>query len=144
MSEKNLKVNSCVYMYNGITLLYSRNYHNIINQLYFKNKALIFFFFFFLGPHPQHMEVPRLGVELELQPLAYTTTTATPYPSHICKLCCSLQQHQIFNPVSEARDCTHIFMNTSCILNSLSHNGTPPKINLLKHTDTHKSVVKKV
>ena len=30
---------------------------------------LFFFFFFFLvflGPHPQHMEVPRLGVELEL------------------------------------------------------------------------------
>ena len=23
-------------------------------------------FFCFLGPHPQHMEVPRLGVELEL------------------------------------------------------------------------------
>ena len=30
-----------------------------------------------LGPHLQHMEVPRLGVELELQPLAYTTATAT-------------------------------------------------------------------
>ena len=27
------------------------------------------------------MEVPRLGVELELQPLAYTTATATPDPS---------------------------------------------------------------
>ena len=27
---------------------------------------LPFFFFVFLGPHPQHMEVPRLGVELEL------------------------------------------------------------------------------
>ena len=26
---------------------------------------LLFFFFFFLGPQPQHMEVPRLGVELE-------------------------------------------------------------------------------
>ena len=25
-----------------------------------------FFFFFFLGLQPQHMEVPRLGVELEL------------------------------------------------------------------------------
>ena len=28
----------------------------------------IFFFFFFLGLHLQHMEVPRLGVELEPQP----------------------------------------------------------------------------
>ena len=34
----------------------------------------VFFFFFFLlflGPLPQHMEVPRLGVESELQPPAY-------------------------------------------------------------------------
>ena len=27
---------------------------------------LSFSFFFFLGPHPWHMEVPRLGVESEL------------------------------------------------------------------------------
>ena len=27
----------------------------------------------FLGPHPRHMEVPRLGVQLELQMLTYTT-----------------------------------------------------------------------
>ena len=35
----------------------------------------VFFFFlcFFLGPHPQQMEVPRLGVQSELQWLAYTT-----------------------------------------------------------------------
>ena len=31
--------------------------------------------FGFLGPHPWHMEVPRLGVQLELQLLAYTTAT---------------------------------------------------------------------
>ena len=29
-------------------------------------------FLCFLGPHPQHMEVPRLGVESELQLLVYT------------------------------------------------------------------------
>ena len=34
------------------------------------------FFFFFLGPHPQYMEVPRLGVQSELQVPAYTTATA--------------------------------------------------------------------
>ena len=39
MWEKNLKENGCVYMYNQITLLYSRNYHNLVNQLYF-NKML--------------------------------------------------------------------------------------------------------
>ena len=32
------------------------------------------------------MEVPRLGEELELELLAYTTATATSNPSHICKL----------------------------------------------------------
>ena len=37
---------------------------------------VVLFFFAFLGPHPGHMEVPRLGVESELQLLAYTTATA--------------------------------------------------------------------
>ena len=45
-----------------------------------------FFFFGFLGPYLWHMEVPRLGVELELQVLAYTTATAMGDPSHICDL----------------------------------------------------------
>ena len=34
------------------------------------------FVFVFLGPHLQHMEVPRLRVTSELQLLAYTTVTA--------------------------------------------------------------------
>ena len=38
------------------------------------------FFLFFLGPHLRDMEVPRLGVELELHLLAYTTATAMPDP----------------------------------------------------------------
>ena len=37
-----------------------------------------FFFFSFLGPHPRRMDVSSLGVELELQLLAYTTATAIP------------------------------------------------------------------
>ena len=37
----------------------------------------IYIYFVFLGLHPRHMEAPRLGVESELQPLAYTTATAT-------------------------------------------------------------------
>ena len=35
----------------------------------------IFFVIFFLGPHPQHMEVPRLGVKLELHLPTYATVT---------------------------------------------------------------------
>ena len=59
----------------------------------------------FLGPNLQHMEVPRLGIELELQLPAYTTDTDTAMqdPSCICDLHHSSQQRQIFNPLSEAR-----------------------------------------
>ena len=39
-----------------------------------------FFFFFFLGPHPQHMDVPKLGVESQLHLLACATAIATPDP----------------------------------------------------------------
>ena len=42
--------------------------------------------FVFLGLHPQHMEVPRRGVKLELQLLVYTTATATRDSSCICDL----------------------------------------------------------
>jgi len=49
------------------------------------------------------MEVPRLGVKLQLQLLAYTTVTAMLDLSCICDPCCSLWQHQILNPLSEAR-----------------------------------------
>ena len=38
---------------------------------------LFLFLFFFLGLHLRHMDVPRLGVESELQLPAYTTATAT-------------------------------------------------------------------
>ena len=72
-----------------------------------------FFFFFFFGPHVQHMEVPKLGVELELLllPPAYTTATAVPDPSLVCDLHHSSRQHQILNPVSEARDQTRVLMD---------------------------------
>ena len=48
------------------------------------------FFFFFLQLHLQHMEVPRLGVEFELQLPAYTKATAAPALGRICNLHCSL------------------------------------------------------
>ena len=51
-------------------LLYSK-----VTQSYY------LFFFSPSGPSPQHMEVPRLGVELQLQLLAYTNATATLDPS---------------------------------------------------------------
>ena len=59
------------------------------------------------------MEVPRLGVELELQLPAYTIASAIPDLSHLCDLHHSLRQCQSFNPLSEARDQTHILMDTA-------------------------------
>ena len=69
---------------------------------------------FFLGPHLQHMEVPRLGVESELQLPAYTTATATAAqdPRCVCDLPHFSRQHRILNPVCEARDPTHILTDT--------------------------------
>ena len=51
------------------------------------------------------MEIPRLGVELELQLPTYTTATAT--HSCVCSLHYSSGQHWILNPLIEARDRTH-------------------------------------
>ena len=39
MWEKNMKENGCVYMYNWIALLYSKNYHKLVNQLYFNKTS---------------------------------------------------------------------------------------------------------
>ena len=67
----------------------------------------------FLWLHLQHMEVLRLGAESELQLPAYTTAIATWGLSRICNLHHSSWQCWIINPLSEARDWTHILMDTS-------------------------------
>ena len=76
-----------------------------------------FFFvlFFFLGLYPWHAEVPRLGVKSELQLLAYTIATAMQDPGQGCDLNHSSQQCQVLNPLSEARDQTHVLMNISWV-----------------------------
>ena len=71
------------------------------------------------------MEVPRLGVESELQLPAYTTVT--PDLSRICDVHHSSQQHQILNPLSKARDGTHLLMDTSWVCYCWSHNGNSLK-----------------
>ena len=90
-----------------------------ISCLYF------FFFFFLLGLHLRHMEVPRVGIESELQPPAYTTATAMPDLSHVFNLHHSSQQCWILNwarpgmePKSSQRLCR--------VLNPLSHHGNSP------------------
>jgi len=86
--------------------------------------------FDFLEPHLWHMEIPRLGVELELQLPAYTTATAMWDPSRICDLHHSSRQCWILDPLSKARDRTHIFTNTSWVRWPLRHDGNSPGISV--------------
>ena len=74
-----------------------------------------FFFFSFLGPCLQHVEVPRLGVKLELPLPACTTATDTPNPCRVCDLHPGSRRHQILNPLIEARDQNHVLMDTNQI-----------------------------
>ena len=87
----------------------------LVNFFFYYSFFIILFYFVFLGPHPWHMEIPRLGVESELQPLAYTRATATRYPSHVCHLHHSSRPPQILNLLSEAKDRTLVLMDTSRI-----------------------------
>ena len=74
------------------------------------------FIYLFLWPYLQHMEVPKAGVESELQLLAYTTTTAAQDPSHGCDVYCSSRQCWILNPLIEARHWTCILVDASQVL----------------------------
>ena len=69
------------------------------------------------------MEVPRLGVKLELQLPVYATATTMGDLSHFYDLCHTSQQCQVPNPLSVARDQTRILMDTGWVLNPLSHDG---------------------
>ena len=86
--------------------------------------SFFFFFFVFLGPHPQHMD-SRLGVQSELQPLAFTTATAMRDPSRICNLHSSSWQRRILNPMSKARDRTCHLMVPSRVCFHCAMTGTP-------------------
>ena len=84
------------------------------------------------GLHPGHMEVPRLGVELELSLPVYTTATVTSDLSCVCDPHPSSRQRLILNPLSEARDRTRILMDISQVCELLSPEGTFSTV-ILKH-----------
>ena len=93
-------------------------YNLLYVTLHLKRNYVSFFFFFFLlflGLYPRHLEVPRLGVELELQLPAYATAAAVQDLSHVCDLHHSSRQRQIHNPLSKAGDQTHKLMVPSRI-----------------------------
>ena len=63
--------------------------------------------FLLLRPNLRHMEVPGPGVKLEPQLPACVTATGTKDQNQICEL------HWILNPLSRARDQSHVLMDTS-------------------------------
>ena len=96
----------------------------------FIHSTFFFFFFFcFLGPLQQHMEIPRLGLQLELQLLAYATAAGTSDPSHVCNRHHGSWQCRIINPLSKARDPTHNFMVPSWIHFCCATSRTPHSTN---------------
>ena len=82
------------------------------------------FLFFSFRADPLHMEVPGSG-QIIVTAASLDTTTATRDPSHVCNLHPSSQQHWILNPLSEARDQTHIFMDTSQVRYRWATAGSP-------------------
>ena len=76
------------------------------------------------------MEVPRLGVELELQLPAYATATAMPDPSHICDLHHSSWPCWIPDPLSVARDRTCILMDAGRICFRCATMGSPRNMHI--------------
>ena len=103
----------------------------------------IFLFFclsVFLGPHPQHAEVPRPGAQSELQPPGYTTATATPDPSRVRDPHPSSQQCPVVNPLSEARDRTHSPTVPSRIRQPPGHDWNSEGNNFNEHKIESKSL----
>ena len=72
---------------------------------------LLFIYYVFSGVQLQHLEVPRLGAELELQPPAYVLAAWD--LSLVCHLYHSSWQCWILNPLSKASDPICGLMGTS-------------------------------
>ena len=92
----------------------------LINSVGWQSLFLVlcfcFCFLFFLGPHLHtcwHMEVSRPGIKSEPQLPAHTTDIATCDLSRVCNLHCRSRQCQILSPLSEARNCPCVLMDSS-------------------------------
>ena len=74
---------------------------------------------------PMAYEVPRLGVQSELQLTTYVRATATPDWSQVCELHHSSWQHRIPNPLIKVRDGSCNLMVPSLISFHCATTGTP-------------------
>ena len=81
------------------------SYTDLESAIWFKNfdklfgSLFIFFLLVFLGLYPWHMEIPRLGVELEMQ----LPPTAMPDLSCVCELHRRLWPCQILLPTEQGQ-----------------------------------------
>ena len=130
--SKTLSINTSVtYWQRNVADIFNRTWNG---EKYFWSQPFFFFFkviflkifiFCFLRLHPQHVEVPWLGVRSELQLLVYTIATATRDLSRICDLHFSSWQCWILDLLNEARDQTHVLMVISQIHFCWATTGTP-------------------
>ena len=90
----------------------------------FLRGPLFIYFFCFLGLHLRPMEVPRLGVKLELLRHCHSKTRSKPHlwPNH------SSWQQQSLNPLSEVRYRTCILMDASPVGYCWATVGTPGEV----------------
>ena len=85
--------------------------------------AAFFFLFVFLGLHPWHMEVPRLGAELELHLPAYTTAIAAATSKPCLQPTSQLMAMPDPSPTERGQDGNCVLHGCYSDLFPLSHNG---------------------
>ena len=102
------------------------SFAKVKNEYLCANDSSLFFFlsFFLFRAAPAAYGSPQTRGGIGAAPArAMIPPTAVWDPSHIFELGCTFQQHQILNPLSEARDRTPHPHGYSQVLNLLSHYG---------------------
>ena len=85
----------------------------------------VLLFFLLLGPHMQHLEVPRLWVEQELHLLAYTKPQQHRILATSVTYTAVHSNAGLFVPLSKAKDESCVLMDTSQVRYHSAMVGTP-------------------
>ena len=97
----------------------------------YRSAYFFFLLLLFLGMHPWHMEIPRLGGRTGATAASLHHTHGNTDLSSVGGLHHSSRQRQILHPLSRARDWTRNLMGTSQIRFRCATMGTPSKCLLL-------------